>query len=132
VILAESADETLTFEVLKAGAISYLLKTGTINEVATAIRAAYDGKSTLAPEAVAALISVSRHKEKFGSTLTIREREVLAFMVNGLNNIRIAEALAISRSTVKNHISNIFSKLAVGSRTKVVAMAVQHKLYATA
>jgi len=131
VILSDSADETLTSEVFKAGAISYLLKTGTINEVAKAIQAAYYNKSTLAPEAVTALISASRNQEKFGSTLTIREREVLAFMVNGLNNISIAEALSISRSTVKNHISNMFSKLAVGSRTKVVALAVQHKLYAS-
>jgi len=132
VILSDSADETLTFEVLKAGAISYLLKTATINEVASAIQAAYYGKSTLAPEAVAALISFSKRRAKIGGDLTNREREVLAFMINGLNNMGIAEALAISRSTVKNHVSNIISKLAAVSRTKAVALAVQHQLYATA
>jgi len=129
VILSDTVDETLTYDVLKAGAISYLIKTGTINEVATAIRDAYVGKSTLAPEAVAALISVSQHHLKLGSDLTIREREILSFMVSGLKNGEIAHQLVISQSTVKNHVSNIFSKLDVGSRTKVVALAVQHKLY---
>ena len=132
VILSSSADDTLTYDVLKAGAISYILKTGTITEVATAIRAAYSGKSTLAPEAVSALIAVSQRQVKVGFDLTIREREILAFMVDGLKNGDIAEQLVISRSTVKNHVSSIFSKLSVHSRTKVGAMAVQHGLYANA
>ena len=132
IALSGSVDETLIYDVLHAGAISYLIKTETINEVATAIRDAYFGKSTLAPEAVAALISLSQHHMKLGYDLTIREREILSFMVSGLKNGEIAHQLVISQSTVKNHVSNIFAKLDVGSRTKVVALAVEHKLYANA
>ena len=58
------------------------------------------------------------------------EREVLALMVKGLNNVEIADRLVVSRSTVKVHVSNILSKLGVSSRTEAVALAVEHKLVA--
>lgn len=132
VILSAFADETLTFEVLGAGATSYLLKTGTINELVAAIRGAYAGKSILAPEVVAALISMSQHRAKPGDDLTFRERDILSRMIDGSTNAVIARQLTISPSTVKNHVSSIFSKLEAKSRTKVVALAVQYKLYLTA
>ncbi len=132
VIVSDSADETLTFDVLKAGATGYLLKTGTIHELAAAIRAAYAGKSILAPEVVTALISMSQHRAKLGDDLTFRERDVLSRMLDGSTNADIAKQLTISTSTVKNHVSSIFSKLEANSRTKVVALAVQYRLYATA
>ncbi len=60
--------------------------------------------------------------------LTVREREILALMVQGRTNPQIAHQLAISRSTVKFHIRSILSKLGVASRTEAVVVAVQHQL----
>ena len=129
VVLSGSVDQTLMYEVLQAGAISYLLKTGTIHELVSALRAAYHGESTLAQEAIAALIAGPLNQPKLGNDLSQREREVLGYMTEGLNNSDIAQHLTITTSTVKNHVSHIFSKLAVDSRTKVVALAVEYNLY---
>jgi two-component system, NarL family, response regulator LiaR len=74
------------------------------------------------------LIQATTRPPTPGHDLTGRERDVLALMVQGLNNTAIAEELTISRSTAKFHVSNILSKLGVSSRTEAVALAVQHKL----
>ena len=129
VVLTSSVDESLIREVLKAGAISYLLKTGSIEDIANAIRAAYKGISILAPEAVNVLVSTFLPINTIGSNLTRREREILALLVDGLHNNEIAQRLFISASTVKNHMGNIYSKLATSSRTKVTALAVEHHLF---
>jgi two-component system, NarL family, response regulator LiaR len=129
IVLTSSVDEALIKDVLKAGATSYLLKTGSIDDIATAIRAAYLGTPTLAPEAVNVLISTIHPSKTIGADLTKREREILAFLVEGLHNAEIARHLFISPSTVKNHMGNIYSKLNTASRTKVVALAMQHNLF---
>lgn len=128
IALTSFKDRELVQEALQAGAIGYLLKNISIDELADAIRAAHSGKSILAPEATQALIEAATQPPTPGYDLTQREREVLALMVSGLNNREIAEELTISRSTVKNHVSNILSKIGVTSRTEVVAIAVQHNL----
>ena len=113
---------------LQAGAISYLLKNITADELAAAIRAAHAGRATLAPEATQVLVQGATSPLLPGCELTPREREVLALMAQGLNNVEIAERLAISRSTVKFHVSSILSKLGVTTRTEGVAQAVEHHL----
>lgn len=113
---------------LKAGAISYLMKNVSIDELATAVRKAARGQATLAPEAAQALIAAATRPPSVGHDLTDREREVLALMVEGLNNREIAERLVISNSTVKNHVSNILEKLGMTSRTQAVALTVEKKL----
>ena len=116
---------------IRAGAIGYLLKNVTADELAAAIRAAYAGRPTLAPEAAQALIqaSIAAHgPPKIGFDLTEREREVLALMVSGLTNPEIAEKLIVSRSTVKFHVSSILSKLEATSRTEAVAIAMHNHL----
>jgi NarL family two-component system response regulator LiaR len=65
-----------------------------------------------------------------GFDLTEREREVLALMVEGLNNTQIAARLTVSPSTVKSHVSNILSKLGIASRTEAVAIALRNHLVA--
>jgi NarL family two-component system response regulator LiaR len=128
IALTSFSEEDTIQNALKAGAISYLMKNVSVDELADAVRKAYDGHSSLAPEATRALIAASRRPPEVGHDLSNREREVLALMVDGLNNPEIADRLTISTATVKNHVSNIFSKLGTTSRTQAVAMAVERKI----
>jgi NarL family two-component system response regulator LiaR len=121
-------EEELVHGVLAAGAISYLLKNVTSDELATAIRAASLGKSTLSPEAAKALIQATRPAKQPLYDLTEREKEVLDLVVQGQSNQQIAEALVISVATVKAHVSSILSKLQVSSRAEAIAYAIKHKL----
>jgi NarL family two-component system response regulator LiaR len=128
VALTSFPEEDLVQKALQAGAISYLLKNVSADELADAIRKAYAGRATLAPEAAEALIHQANRPPKPGFDLTDREREVLTLMVTGMNNAEIADKLVVSRSTIKFHVSNILSKLEVTSRTEAVALALQEKL----
>jgi len=121
-------EDTLVQGVLAAGAISYLLKNVTANELVKAIRDAVLGKSTLSPEAAKVLIQATRPMKQPLVDLTEREQEVLNLVVQGQSNQQIAESLVISITTVKAHISNILSKLGVTSRTEAIAYALRHKL----
>jgi NarL family two-component system response regulator LiaR len=130
IALTSFKEDDLVQGALKAGAIGYLLKNVGADELAKAIRAANAGRPTLAPEAAEALIHTARRAGLPipGHDLTEREREVLALMVEGLNNTEISDKLIVSKSTVKFHVSNILSKLHVSSRTEAVALALQKNL----
>jgi NarL family two-component system response regulator LiaR len=128
VVLTTFQEENLVQGALEAGAISYLLKNVSIDELANAIRNAYEGRATLAPEAAQVLISAATRPPQIGYDLTEREREVLALIVEGLSNREIGDQLTISHSTVKNHVSNILSKLNAANRAEAVATALQNKL----
>ncbi len=131
-VLTSFKEDNLVHDALKAGAIGYLLKNVTPNELANAIRAASRGRTTLAPEAAEVLIHAATHNDTpaVGHDLTEREREVLDLMVKGMDNKKIAEILVVSNSTVKFHVSNILSKLYATSRTEAVVIAIQHHLIA--
>jgi NarL family two-component system response regulator LiaR len=113
---------------LEAGAIGYLLKNVSADELANAIRAAQAGRPTLAPEATQALIDKTIQGGEIGADLTRRELDILTLLVEGLSNPEIAERLVVSRSTVKFHVSSILSKLDAASRTEAVAIALQKNL----
>jgi len=121
-------DEQLVQGVLAAGAISYLLKNVTSDELAKAIREAVSGRSTLSPEAARVLVQATRPTKQTLYDLTEREMEVLNLVVQGQSNQQIAEALFISVATVKAHISSILSKLQVSSRSEASAYAIKHKI----
>ncbi len=132
IALTSFQEKDLVREALKAGAIGYLLKNVSADDLAAAIREAYAGRSTLAPEAIQALIKVEPTTRISGEDLaaafdlTPREQEVLALVVEGLSNPHIAERLVISRSTAKAHVSNILSKMGVTNRAEAIALALQY------
>jgi NarL family two-component system response regulator LiaR len=128
IALTSFQEEDLVQDALGAGAISYLLKNVSGQDLVEAIRAAHAGRSTLAPEAVQALIRPTTQKPDPGYDLTPRERDVLALLVEGLTNAEIAGRLGVSRSTVKVHVSNILSKLGVSSRGEAIGVANRYKL----
>jgi len=128
IALTSFKEKELVEGVMEAGAIGYLLKNVSADDLARAIREAHAGRPTLAPEAAQVLIQATRRSPQIGFDLTERELEVLALLVEGLNNPDIADRLVISRSTVKFHVSSILSKLGVASRTEAVAVAVKEGL----
>src|SRR5512133_3425572 len=129
VVLTSFKENDLVQGALRAGAIGYLLKNASASDLAGAIRSAVAGRPTLAPEAAQALIQangVGFQTSRFD--LTEREKEVLALMALGLNNLEIADRLIVSRSTIKFHVSSVLSKLGASSRTEAVAIAMQNHL----
>ncbi len=127
-VLTSFSDEALIESALKAGAIGYLMKNISGDQLAAAIRGASAGKPTLAPEAAEALMHWVATPGALGSDLTARERQVLAVLADGLTNAEIAERLVISLATVKSHVSSIISKLGASSRTEAATIAVRHRL----
>ena len=128
IVLTSFKEGSLVKNALEAGAIGYLLKDISADELARAIRAAHTDRATLSPEAAQALVQTANQQPSPGFDLTKREREVLALMVEGLNNTQIAGKLTVSPSTVKSHVSNILSKFGVASRTEAVTLALRHGL----
>ena len=128
IALTSFRDEELVQGAVQAGAIGYLLKNVSADELAAAIRAAHAGRPTLAPEVTATLMQVASQGPPPGHDLTPRERDVLALMIEGLSNIEIANRLIVSRSTIKFYVSSIHAKLGVTSRVEAVALAVQRRM----
>lgn len=125
IALTSFKEGDLVKQALEAGAIGYLLKDVSAEELVKAIRAAHAGRATLSPEAAQALVNSTQQPLAHDPKLTVRELEVLKLMVEGLNNTQIAGKLIVSPSTIKSHVSSILSKLGVASRTEAVTLALR-------
>lgn len=128
IVLTSFKEKEYVEGALKVGAVGYLLKNVSAEELAVAVRRAMDGQPSLSPEAAQVLIQKVNEPSIPGQDMTDREREILALMVEGLSNSDIADRLIVSQSTVKFHVSNVLSKLGVASRTEAVALAVKNHL----
>lgn len=136
IMLTTSDEEADLYDAIKAGAMGYLLKEISIDEVAVAVRAVAGGQSLISPSMASKLLSefasmIKRTDDQQHVTtpkLTEREMEVLRLVARGLNNRDIARELFISENTVKNHIRNILEKLHLHSRMEAVVYAVREKL----
>ena len=114
---------------VQAGARGYLLKGAPRDELFSAIRVVAGGGSLLQPAVAARLIQrMAAPASPELIPLTDREREVLGLLAQGMQNKEIAGQLHISERTVHRHVSNIFTKLDVDSRTAAVAHAIQNRI----
>ena len=128
IVLTSFPEEDLVQKAMEAGASGYLFKNTAIDTLPGAIRAAFAGQSTLAPEAIQALIQTKTAPPKLGHELSTRELEVLTLVVEGLGNDEIADRLVISPFTVKNHVKACMLKLGAANRAQAAALAVKHRL----
>ena len=128
IVLTSFKEGELIKKALEAGAIGYLLKDVSADDLARAIRAAHAGRATLSPEAAQSLVETTNLPPAPGLDLTEREREVLVLMVEGSSNSQIAVKLGVSSSTIKSHVSNVLSKLGVNSRTEAVSLALRNHI----
>jgi DNA-binding NarL/FixJ family response regulator len=121
-------------QAIRGGADGYLLKDAPSEHVVDAIRSVAKGHSVIHPSMTKKFLNFGtennevREEPSKESLLTEREKEVLLCLVQGMNNKEIAQSLFISDKTVKIHVSNIFRKLDVKSRSQVVIYAVQNHL----
>jgi two-component system response regulator DegU len=128
-------DSQTIFGLLESGAVGYVLKDEALETLASAVRAAAQGDSWLSP-AVArqvvhravAQVAPSPSLPAELSSLTPSERQVLSLLAQGLDNAAIAERLVVTKRTVQNHVSNVYGKLGVNSRTEAMLYAIRHGL----
>jgi DNA-binding NarL/FixJ family response regulator len=125
VVLTSFADRDRVLQAIDAGAAGYVLKDSDGAEVVRAIRAAAAGDAPLDPRAARAVLT-SRIRSTPATSLTPREREVLALVGAGLSNKVIAMRLGISEATVKAHLTRIYQQIGVTDRTQAALWAREH------
>ena len=127
IVLTSYAEDEKIFPAVRAGALSYLLKDVSADDLVKAIRAAARGEATLHPQVAARLVSEvgGQRRDSDVDALTERELEVLTLIARGMSNREIAQALVVAEKTVKSHVSNILSKLHLADRTQVAVYAWQ-------
>jgi DNA-binding NarL/FixJ family response regulator len=127
-VLTAHEEERYIVQLLEAGAVGYLPKTVELDELLAAIRAVARGEAVLPPSVAAVVVRHLAGKEapeELVRPLTDRELEVLRLAAQGLTNYDIAQRLTISVRTVEAHLTHVYDKLGVGSRTEAVVRAIQ-------
>lgn len=130
-VLTSYSDDEIVFAAIKAGALGYLLKESSTQELIQAIRDVHNGESSLHPVIARKLIRELNRPSSLppsDESLTEREVEVLILVARGLPNQNIANALIISERTVRTHVSNILSKLHLANRTQAALYALKEGL----
>lgn len=136
-ILTAHDDPEMVFSLLESGAIGYILKDEALETLPGAVQAAKRGESWLSPTVASQVVrrAVQRAQDpsleaagdsQAESPLTPREMEILQLLAAGMDNTAIAEQLIVTKRTVQNHISNIYGKLGVASRTEAMLYAIRH------
>lgn len=128
IALSSAIDTPTVSKALEAGAMGYLMKNVSTDQLADAIRDVKQGKRALSEEATQALILAATQRSEPVYRLTEREYEVLHLLIEGRTNPEIAQKMTVSRSTVKYHISSILSKLGVTNRSEAVSLALRHRI----
>ncbi|BBE48295.1 MULTISPECIES: response regulator [Rhodococcus] len=105
-----------------AGAIGYLLKDSTPDEIFGAVRGAVAGRSVLSPTVASRLVQQMQRPQE---ALTARESELLSLLAEGMTNRELGKALFISEATVKTHLGHIYAKLGVDTRSAAVSVALR-------
>jgi len=125
-MLTMTGEESVVLEAVRAGARGYLLKGSDRDDILAAVRRVSDGGAVF-DEGVAQVVLGAIDRQAQATTplaeLTQRERDVLSLLAKGLTNQAIADRLFLSEKTVRNHVSNVFSKLGVHSRREATAIA---------
>jgi NarL family two-component system response regulator LiaR len=130
IILTSHQGDDELFDAIKAGALSYVLKTAGVDVVVESVRAAARGESLLDPSVAAKVLEeMRRARGRDGvDPLSRREVEVLSELARGRSNKEIAKELSIGEETVKTHVSNILSKLHLADRTQAAIYGLQKRL----
>jgi two-component system, NarL family, response regulator LiaR len=128
IILTSYVDKKLLENSLKAGAVGYVLKNITGDNLIAAIRDTYNGGTILSSEASNILISNIKKPGEIVYNLTPQEKNILTHLVKGLSNKMIAREESLSLSTIKFHVSNILSKLGASCRAEAVSIALKNEL----
>ena len=132
-ILTVHDDSQTIFGLLESGATGYVLKDEALETLVSAVRATARGESWLSPTVVRQVLHravgrASASPELPPFPLTPRETQVLRLLAQGLDNAAIARRLVVTKRTVQNHVSNIYGKLGLTSRTEAALYAIRHKL----
>ena len=122
VLTTYHSDEDV-FGAMKAGAMAYILKSSSLEQVGDAIRKVYAGEHCI-PAHIAHQLAQRISREP----LSVRESEILGLVARGMRNHEIGEALSISENTVRNHVVKLLEKLGVRDRTEATAVALQQGL----
>lgn len=128
IALSSFQDNDSVNAMLRNGALGYVLKNASVDEMENIIRTVYQGKSVIDTQLVQQILRVVPDESDNDFNLSPRELEILKLIAGGLGYAQVADQLTISMSTVKFHVSNILTKLGVETRNEAILIAAKHNI----